>query len=175
VSGRRWRAGAAAAVLSLGLFPAALAQPLLCPAVEVPSEVSRLVAFRSGPGRGSGDINFVASFTNAVANCFVSADRVLVTMQLQISLRRGPANQTRTADFAYFVAITDRAERILKKAIFPADGAFGERAELVLVEELEQTIPLAPGAAPSDYRVYAGFQLSEEQLRYNRTAAGGGN
>jgi hypothetical protein len=41
---------------------------------------------------------------------------------------------------------------------------------LTLLEELVLEIPLAARAAPSDYRVYAGFQLSEEQLRYNRGA-----
>jgi hypothetical protein len=170
VSRRRHRVGALAAAIGLGLGGAAQGQPIACPVVEVPAEVARLVAFRPGPGRGAGDINFTASFANAAANCAVAGGRVLVTTQLQIALRRGPANQTRTADFAYFVAITDKAGQVLRrgKQIFPADAAFGERNQLTLLEELELEIPLAARGVPSDYRVYVGFQLSEEQLRYNR-------
>ncbi len=93
-------------------------------------------------------------------------------MQLYIRLDRGPANAARRADFTYFVAILDQQQRILNRWSFPVDVEFGDREKLVILEELEQITPMASGTKPSDYRLYIGFQLSEEQLRHNREATG---
>lgn len=165
------RLAALAVALVLGLTGAARGQPVPCPEVEVPAAVSRLVAFRPGPSRGPGDMTFEGSFTKAGASCIQAEGRLTVRLRLEMLVRRGPANQSRSADLAYFVALTDSAGQIREKWIFPAEAEFKERAELRLWEELELVIPAAPGAAPPGHRLYVGFQLSEEQLRYNRAGA----
>ncbi len=163
-----------AVVLALGLTlgppGAARAQEVPCPAVEVPAATARLVAFRPGPIRGPGDMTLEARLAKAVASCRVADGRLSVQIRLEIVVRRGPANQNRRADLAYFVALTDDRGRIRDKWIFPAEAAFGERTRLRLPEELELVIPLTRGTAPAGHRIYIGFQLSQEQLRYNRAA-----
>ena len=106
----------------------------------------------------------------AAARCSVADGRLTVQLRLEIVVRRGPANQDRRADLAYFVALTDDRGGIRDKWIFPAEAAFGARARLRLSEELELEIPLNRGSAPTGHRIYVGFQLSQEQLRYNRAA-----
>ncbi len=168
---RRWRLAAALALgLAFGPAGAARAQEAPCPAVEVPAATARLVAFRPGPSRGTGDMTLDGRLAKAAARCSVANGRLTVQLRLEIVVRRGPANQDRRADLAYFVALTDDRGGIRDKWIFPAEAAFGERARLRLSEELELVIPLPRGSAPAGHRIYVGFQLSQEQLRYNRAA-----
>ncbi len=168
----RRRPARLAAILALALGPAGAvgAQEAPCPAVEVPAATARLVAFRPGPSRGSGDMTLDGLLAKAVASCRVADGRLTVQLRLEFEIRRGPANQNRRADLAYFVALTDDRGGIRDKWIFPAEAAFGERARLRLPEELELVIPLTRGSAPTGHRIYVGFQLSQEQLRYNRAA-----
>jgi len=161
-------------VLGLGLALAPLAaargQQAPCPALEVPAATARLVAFRPGPSRGSGDMTLEATLDKAAASCTVAEGRLSVRIRLEIVVRRGPANQNRRADLAYFVALTDDRGGIRHKWIFPADAGFGERTQMRLPEEeLELVIPVSRDAA-AGHRIYIGFQLSPEQLRYNRAA-----
>jgi len=162
-------------VLALGLALAspgtARGQPMPCPALEVPAATARLVAFRPGPSRGPTDMTLEASFAGASANCLVVEDRLTVQIRLEIVVRRGPANQNRRADLAYFVALTDARGEVLNKWIFAVDGAFGESTQLPLAEELELAIPGIANRAAESHRIYVGFQLSQEQLRYNRAGA----
>ena len=156
--------------LALGPAGAARAQEAPCPAVEVPAATARLVAFRPGPSRGSGDMTLEGRLAKAAASCRVADGRLSVHIRLEIVVRRGPANQNRRADLAYFVALTDARGGIRDKWIFPAEAAFDERTRLRLPEELELVIPLTRGTAATGHRIYIGFQLSQEQLRYNRAA-----
>ena len=171
---RHWRFLAAlvlAACVVIGLQGAAFPQAISCPTVKVPVELSRLVVFRPGPTRGQNDVRFVARFTDVVATCEVADDRVTVNMRLIIQLKRGPASLGH-ANFAYVVAVKDPRGQIPERPeIFPAEAQFGERKELRMFKEREQVILIPAGRTPSDYVIFAGFQLSQDQLRYNREAA----
>ena len=115
---RRRPAGLAVALaLGLAFAPpgAARGQAAICPAIEVPAETSRLVAFRPGPSRGTGDITFDGSLTKATAGCAVTGGQLTVKLRLEFLVRRGPANQSRRADLAYFVALTDEAGKIIHR------------------------------------------------------------
>lgn len=164
---------AVALALGLAVGPPGVgrAQPAPCPAVEVPAAAARLVGFRPGPSRGPGDMTLEAVFAGASATCLVVDDRLTVHVRLEIVVRRGPANQNRRADLAYFVALTDAGGEVRDKWIFAVDGDFGERTRLPLAEELELQIPGSANRAAESHRIYVGFQLSQEQLRYNRAAA----
>ena len=164
------RLAALALVVALMLVPAAApGQPVPCPEVEVPAEVSRLVAFRPGPSRGPGDMTFEVSFIKTGARCTRSGGRLVVGLRLEMMVRLGPASQSRKADLAYFVALTDGAGQIREKWIFSAEARLEDSTQLRLWEELELVIPEPPADAPPGHRLYVGFQLSEEQVRYNRS------
>lgn len=165
----RLAALALAVAVVLGPAMTARGQPIACPEVEVPAEVSRLVAFRPGPSRGPGDMTYEVSFIKARARCTRSGGRLVVGLRLEMMVRLGPASQSRKADLAYFVALTDGAGQIREKWIFPAEARLEDRTQVRLWEELELVIPEPPADAAPGHRLYVGFQLSEEQVRYNRS------
>ena len=95
-------------------------------------------------------------------------------MQLIFEVIRGPANETRNGQFNYYVAIANSEGSILAKKVFNTGFEFeGNRNRIGGLEELTQKIPLRPGERGEDFEIYVGFQLSPEQLDYNRAKLGG--
>jgi len=79
----------------------------------------------------------------------------------------------RSAKVTYFIAIADRNENIFARETFESDLEFeGNRNRIAYVEELTQTIPLRDGKLGENFKVFIGFQLSDEQLVYNRNKLG---
>ncbi|MGE0256647.1 MAG: hypothetical protein AB7N54_11280 [Alphaproteobacteria bacterium] len=149
-------------------------QPPPCPAIVVVGETAELTQFRPGPGRDLTDVIAEGRIDRFDGFCETERKRdgtgeVSVELQLFFAIARGPANTTRTATYEYFVAVADKSERILAKQTFSADVAFeGNRNRLTAFETLEQTIPLAANQDGGAFTVYVGFQLTPDQLDYNR-------
>ncbi len=149
-------------------------QPPPCPAIIVVGETAELTQFRPGPGRDLTDV--VAEGRIDRFDGFCETDRkrdgtgeVKVELQIFVVVARGPANTTRTASYEYFVAVADKSERILAKQTFSAEVAFeGNRNRLTAFETLEQKIPLTVNQDGGAFTVYVGFQLTTDQLAYNR-------
>ncbi len=145
-----------------------------CPNVAVIADTSVVTKFQPGLGRDLTDVILEARITDFDGFCDSDVDEgeggeVQVEMRLMIEIERGPANAERRGAFEYFVAIGDSERNILAKEVFATEVAFeGNRSRMTTVEELVQTIPLRPGEFGGDYSIYVGFQLSEDELRYNR-------
>ncbi|MSO81009.1 MAG: hypothetical protein EXQ97_05145 [Alphaproteobacteria bacterium] len=149
-------------------------QPPACPAIVVVGETAKLTQFRPGAGRDLTDVVAEGRIDRFDGFCETDRNRdgtgeVRVELQVFVVIARGPANTTRTASYEYFVAIADKSERILAKQTFSADVAFeGNRNRLKAFETLEQKIPLAVSQDGGAFTVYIGFQLTPDQLSYNR-------
>jgi hypothetical protein len=91
-------------------------------------------------------------------------------MQVAIAATRGPADRTRVADFDYFVAIADAQRTILAKEVFRVRFQFPQtQARVGLIEEIAPRIPLKDRAEGVSYQIVVGFQLTPEELEWNRT------
>lgn len=151
---------------------AVLAPP--CPNIIIVKDTSELTAFRPGNGRDLTDVVFDAKLVRFDGTCETDLEddksgTVSVDLQLFFEATRGPANETRTGSFRYFVAIADRAGKILAKKVFETGFEFeGNRNRVGALQELAQEIPLRPGQLGDEFDVFVGFQLSDEQLQYNR-------
>ena len=170
-------------LLGLGLAAAALgisacagggeeAAPT-CPSVIVVGDARQITQFLPGQGRDLTDIVLEASIVDFNGTCETDTNDdvefVDVELNLTIEARRGPANSDRTGAYEYFVAIVDQGKNIRAREVFASDFEFEDgRTRLAAVEELTQEIPLRPGEAGQDYDIMVGFQLTREQLEYNR-------
>ncbi len=145
-----------------------------CPNVAVIGDMSVVTKFRPGLGRDLTDVILEARITDYDGSCDTDMNEgaggeVQVEMRLMIEIERGPANAERRGVFQYFIAIGDRERNILAKEVFTTEVAFeGNRNRMTTVEELTQIIPLRQGEFGDDYSIYVGFQLSEDELLYNR-------
>ncbi len=152
-----------------GVFTAD-APPPPCPTVEVIPGANEITYFRQGLGRDLVDVEFEGIIQAVGGECVYEDDETVIDIDLTLRLLmvQGPAAASTEKEFVYFVAIADRDKRILAKKKFasPIKVKEGSRRGGV-IEEIAQTIPLASGKAGPDYVILVGFQLTNEQYRFN--------
>lgn len=140
-----------------------------CPQAGVLREAATLTKFLPGPGRDLTDVLFDARLTNIATSCKYDSKGVKVDMRLALVVERGPADRSHKAEFEYFVAIPkfhpapEAKEAFAMKAEFPG----GER-RVPLSDEVELRIPLPAGQSAADYEIIVGFQLTRDELEFNR-------
>jgi hypothetical protein len=165
-------AAAAALLAGCGGGETAFAPP--CPDVVIVQELAEVTKFRPGEGRDLTDVVLegrVATFRGFCETDIDDGKPVEVTVELQLvfDVSRGPANTDRKGSFRYFVALNDSADKPVQKHIFDAEVEFaGNRNRIAPFEELTLTVPLREGENGADYTVYVGFQLTSDELVYNR-------
>lgn len=145
-----------------------------CPRVAVLADAQRLVRFAPGGGRDLTDIRFEAEIGVRRGTCdYAKKDTMLeVEMAVEIQAVRAP-NAGKQGEFEYFVAISDRSQRILTKQTFTATIPFdADRRAGGAIEELTQSIPLKPSQLGTEFEIVVGFQLSPDELAYNRQLQG---
>ncbi len=150
-----------------------------CPTIVIVKDTADLTTFRPGPGRDLTDVVIDARLARFDGSCETDLERdqsgrVNVDLQLLFEIERGPANQAPNGQFRYYVAIAERdGGAILAKKVFATEFEFEDsRRRIGGVEELIQEIPLQPGKLGEDFEIYVGFQLTPEQLQYNRAKRG---
>ena len=158
---------AAAAAL---LLSACNRTPPACPRATILSDGATVTKFRDGPGRDLTDVVAQAEIVDTVVECDYDRTGVDVAMQIAIAATRGPADRARMADFDYFVAVADAQRNILAKEIFRVRIAFPEtQSRTGTIEYIEPRIPLKERAQGVSYQIVVGFQLTPEELEWNRT------
>lgn len=153
--------------------------PPACPVIAIIQDTAELTLFAPGAGRDLTDVTLEAKVAEFGGFCNTDIDEDEGTGEVEVDLEvlfratRGPASTSRTAKVSYFIAIADRDENILAHETFETDLEFeGNRNRIAYVEELKQKIPLKAGKFGDDFKVFIGFQLDDEQLKYNRNKLG---
>ncbi len=142
---------------------------MVCPGAAILGDAEKVTQFKSGTGRDLTDKMFEAEIRNLRTTCKHRPGRLIVDMTFELVATRFPAAKSREGDFSYFIAVTDKSGRVLAKETFNSRIAFAaNRRRAGTVEETEQSIPLQAQATGADYEVLVGFQLSANQLQFNR-------
>ena len=106
-----------------------------------------------------------------VAECKYRDGEIHVELELPLDAERGPllAEGRLELEFPYFVAVADRFDNILGKENFVATIKLGgDQERSATVEKIEQVIPLGPEQDGGHFIIYVGFQLTPEQVAFNR-------
>ena len=139
-----------------------------CPQAVVLSDAGRQVKF-NGAGRDLTDVLFEATIETGRLVCEYDENLLDVSLQVQIFASRGPANSDRLANLNYFVAVASTGETVLARESFDIAIPFpGNRTRISALEEIGQVISLPEGTDGGYYRIYIGFDLTPEELEYNR-------
>ena len=150
------------------------ALPLACPKVALVRDVATLTLFRPGGGGELTDVVARAQINNDFpGECEYNKDGVTVSFTLMLGAERGPALKGNQVDLRYFVALSDPEQGIISKREF--DTAVEFKPNLPRAgngEELQQKIPLPRDQDARHYEILVGFQLTPEQLEYNRKPRG---
>lgn len=144
---------------------------LPCPNVRILPGAETITVFLPGPGRDLVDVTFEGSIEPLKGECVYENDESLIVAELflQINAVKGPAASSNQVNLPFFIAIADQDRKILSKRVFesPIEIPESKRRGAVL-EEMIQKIPILSGRDGRDYTIILGFQLSDDQLKYNR-------
>jgi hypothetical protein len=170
------RVGAlAAAVLALAACSSGdEAVSAQCPRGGIAPDTNTVVLFRDGPGRDVTDVLMQAQVVDMRITCEYAQGRRArpgVTLDLQIAFAadRGPAERNRRAAVPYFVAIVDGERNIVAKETFTAEFAWPDnRPRTGRVDQWEPVIPLKSNFDGPSYQILVGFQLTADQVEWNR-------
>ncbi len=151
-------------------------KPEPCPRITVLKNASELTKFKAGPGRDLIDVLFEAKVTDVLSACKYDVDydtragTILTQVAPVIAAQRGPADQNRYADVEYFIAMVDENKKILTKRNFSLRLGFPGNLthNSVRDEPVDLTIVTDGSKQGSDFEVYVGFQLSREEMAYNK-------
>ncbi|MCD8497142.1 MAG: hypothetical protein LRZ85_03100, partial [Alphaproteobacteria bacterium] len=147
---------------------------VVCPQVKIVDDLSSLSEFAdlSDPA----DYNLISRVTLAQteSNCQYDGNNAVVDLKLVFEGQIGPKGRAKPGDtptFAYpfFIAVTNGNNEIKAKEVFGASVTYTAGAQgHTYYESLRQIIPVENAQEARDFNVLVGFQLSPEQLRYNR-------
>lgn len=144
-----------------------------CPAVSRVAELSSLYQFTNPARPGPASEISEAHITRVTSKCGKSGGNLKLDINVTFDGGLGPKGRIRPGDkpsfaYPYFVAITNDRNQILSKEIFAVSFSYDTKGMLQMQSEsLSQVVPLA-GEDPKTYRILLGFQLSPEELAYNR-------
>ena len=158
-----------ATLAGCGMFGGAGDQ--ICPRVDTLEGAGRVTQFNPGPARDLTDVRFEGRIVQIATECDYDRDgTVEVSAIVAMEFVRGPAAPSEQGRFEYFVAITDPSERVIAKRRFPVEVAFVDAATRISArEELTQRFSHVPADDARSYRIYVGFQLTRNQLDYERS------
>ncbi|WP_137178848.1 hypothetical protein [Roseomonas sp. AR75] len=171
-----WMAGAAGAVLSLagcGGGTSSTSQAP-CPRIAILADGADLTQFRPGAPRDLTSMVLDARIIGFDARCdFAGRDRRAVEVRVtpRFEAERGPAAQGRSVELPWFVVLSDPADSVnlarvtsATQVSFPANVAravAAARPAAIMVQPAE-------GTQVRDYLVRIAFQLTPDDLAYNR-------
>lgn len=148
--------------------------PPVCPRLVIVEDANRMV--RYGPrGEDLTDETLRLEIDSASLECDGDESELEVALRVQFLAELGPAAETRSDRFSYFVAVVTRSRRILAREEFPVEVSFpGNRTQVVFYEELEPIIPMTEGDSGANYVIFVGLALDKEELQHNREERGHG-
>jgi hypothetical protein len=146
----------------------------ICPRVAILADAGKITAFRPGAAEAPANVMFTGEMTNIRILCKYN-DQALTELEADVYvtmiLRKGPAMQGEVAELPYFITISDRRGTVLNKREFPLKVNFGGNPAVEHVERSWQYFRLRRGYGGIEYETWAGFQLDDRQLDYNRRTA----
>lgn len=152
-------------------------ETVICPPVALVGDAMTVTRFAPGRGQDLTDVDYTAEVSDIQSNCTVvggenGQETVVVALAPTITAIRGPANADRRAEVDYLVSVTDQSRNILTVERFSVSMEFvGNRNRASITDNdppVTVAIPLAAGTPADAYEIFVAFQLTPEQLDYNR-------
>lgn len=144
-----------------------------CPQVQVIDELSSLSDFSDISQQKDYNLISRVQLQEGASNCIYSAGNVRVDVKLVLESVLGTQGQAMDSapsfTYPFFVAVTDAQNNILAKEVFSAAVNYTDN-ELrhTYFENLRQIIPITNRSDGMRHKILVGFQLTDEQLAYNR-------
>lgn len=146
----------------------------ICPATGVLSDAASVTKLKPGTSAAMpkpDDVVFRAEMSQAKLDCSYdrAANTLTVSIKFAVRAARGPAAAGMDPRLPFFVAIVDADNNILAKSVFNSEPQMEGHASALYTETVSKfPVPLMMDHQPSDYEILTGFQLTPDELAYNR-------
>ncbi len=162
-------------VLLLGVLTACSSDGprLFCPLGVPVRDASYMVRY-DGQGRDLTNVLFEAELIDVLVLCSIDQDDESAEVELEVVVTiraiRGLADQSREANFNYFVAVIDPKRNVMAREAFDMTVPFeGSQSRLRVEDRLDISEFTIPSAEVSgNYKVYVGLELTPEEVEFNR-------
>jgi hypothetical protein len=143
-----------------------------CPTPRRLADASQLTVYRPGAtGRDVTDLVLQAEIVDVGGACQNGDDKGTVQADAAVTFRfnRGPAMPGRGIDVPYLVTIT-LGDAIREQQAYRMRVVFPSNVDTVTLasEPIHMVFPVNKTTTAASYTIWAAFQLSPEQLEYNR-------
>lgn len=150
--------------------------PKVCPRVGIHNETSSVTKFAEGGTTEPGNALYRVELTDIQMECKYSGgtrQELEANVTVTVNAERGPKFTGGVGRVQYFVVVTDRAGNVLNKRVFPLRFDLENKRAITFKEATWMYVNLAiqgsgGGAA---FEIWTGFQLTEQELQYNRQRA----
>jgi len=143
----------------------------LCPGAAILADTANEAVLRPGAPADLSGIAYSASVTDVSTDCVFDRQQGMTLSSLDIDFRatRAPSADPASYTLSYFVTVNS-AERVLSKKLYQVKFDFAPGAAVATAEESPDRVQvdLERGHLPNDYQVLVGFQLTPDQLAFNR-------
>lgn len=163
-----WLRLAVLAIAALSSGCSSDATSLTCPGAQIAPDLDAIVQFPPGSGRALSDIQLGGKIRAVSAACSREKSGIASDLDISFFAARNTL-QLRRSDLPYFVAIADNTGTILAKQNFTATAQFtGTQNYTEFHEKITTHLPVRSAADGDSYAIIVGFQLSAEELAFNR-------
>ena len=142
---------------------------LACPQVAILEAPGELTRFSGGKIGKITDVLFQAKMEVRQAYCDIEDKSIFVTADAMLGVIRGPAETTGEVKFSFFVAILNGKKEVVLRETFPIVVKFeGPKRKILFEDTVSVEIDRKENIDPATYTVYAGFEMTPEELEFNR-------
>lgn len=145
-----------------------------CPTVGIIEDLRSITIFKNNENPTNKTIAGYAKLEDFSGSCAYENGYVEINMNVLFSAKSGTKTvsdrvKERTIAFPYFVAIADQQGNILRKEVFAVAMRFMENRDTsTQADSIRPRIEINNPQMGQQYQVLIGFQLTKEQLAFNR-------
>lgn len=141
-----------------------------CPPAGSIYNASRIVAFKDDEQLFS-SVQYTGEVVDVRLFCrYAGTDPVRAEVEIDFAFGQGPAAEGDRHEYSYWVAVARRSGKVLQKQHFTVSADFSDGPVVGETEILQRIIiPRADeSVSAANFEILVGFDLTEEQLQYNR-------
>ncbi|HEY4264860.1 MAG TPA: hypothetical protein VGM72_06040 [Micropepsaceae bacterium] len=146
----------------------------ICPATAVLSDAVTVTKLKAGtlPAQPNpANVAFTAEMSQAKLDCNFNREQNRLTVDINFAVKatRGPAAAGSDPQLDFFVAVIDVDNNIVSKQVYHGQPEMSGHASNVYTQNVSNfPVPMAMDKRPYDYEILTGFQLTPDELAYNR-------
>ena len=132
-----------------------------CPRVGIPAGTGDITVFNPPASRDATAIDVTATLTNVTSVCDEAGEQIVTTIGFDVLGSRARPGEARDVSLPYFVTVVRGGTSVIAKSV----------NRVTLHFDAGQVRASAKGQAvlSSTFEALVGFQLTEDQLKYNVT------